>query len=382
MSERRKFLLEVGRVAAACVFMAACEQEQLAGPRRCSSDLDDVPNPAPAAELKDIYIVDGFTGLQLGTNANPYSVRDAGEFDALMRFLVPNDYLAVHYSGNFKTAGVYRWYELASRNLGKGWTVDGDAEISIDPGAISDEYVDGQPLYVLAGPARSVSGITTIGSHSALADRWKARGKVLRTGSVLLEADASIDRQTAKNFGSLGAETFVREIVGSGSITNSTFADYDPASSDDQVTVNRVMGVHALHEGNVTYASGDNQVQAHTIYLAQRGLVRNNKSFGARVFYYADYFQNKGLGFVGNECRGAEHAVQLKLSPAGDDFSHQDYWIAENDFQSWGANVSLDTCGPPTPRRFIRNIRIHPSLSVENVDNRAEFTRDACRMAA
>jgi hypothetical protein len=168
------------------------------------------------------------TGAQLGTKENPYSVRGASEFDALLAFLAPQDALAVHLDGRFKTKGVYRWGQYASRNLGKGWAVDGDAELAIDPAAIAD--VDSQPLYCLAGPAQFVGGITTIGNHSFLADRWKAGGATLRTGAVLLEGDGAIERVTMRNFGALGLESFVAVVSGGrgkGSISGGLFTDWN-----------------------------------------------------------------------------------------------------------------------------------------------------------
>lgn len=343
--------------------------------------------------VRDIYIVDGFTGSQLGTKENPYSVRGASEFDALMRFLRPNDYLAIHYAGAFKTQGVYRWGQFASRNLGKGWTVDGDAEVSLDREAISD--IDGQPLYCLAGPAQSVQGITAIGNHSLIADRWKSVRQSLRTGGVLLEGDGSIDNVTFKDFGSLGAETFVAVVSegqGPASITNSLFTDWDSSSSDTQVSVYFIAGERdsVLMEENETRATGKgNWVQGHTIYQARKGLVRNNRTFGARVGYYGDFFATKGITIETNQFWDCEHGVHLQLSPtAGDDvespkyFSHEDYVIGENDIQSSGANVSLNTLGPSTETRFIRNIRVHPSLSLENFGATDVSRSNDCRIAA
>jgi hypothetical protein len=312
---------------------------------------------------------------------SPTDAPDAESFDALLLSLIAEDSLAIHLSGSFKTKGVYRWGRHASRNLGKNWTVDGDAEISLDPGAIS--VVDGQPLFCLAGPAHSVREITTVGNHSALADMWRAERKMLRTGSVLLYGDGAIDGVPLKNFGALRApgqpkevssETFIIEIVGSGSITNCPFSDYDPASSDDQVTVRRIMGSEngemitdkpCLMEGNRTEASGDNQVQAHTIYWARNGTVRKNITRGVKVGYYGDWGVTKGIEIYENDFEALDHGVQLKLSP-GQDFSHEDYTIGPNKIISRGANVSIDTVGPPTATRYIRGIRIHSSLSLEN----------------
>lgn len=391
MSARRRFMLECGRTAAALLMMA-CRADRLMLPA-CDRDNPAPPDPAPARELRDVYIVDGSTALQLGTKENPYSVRGAAEFDALLAFLRPTDDLALHFAGMFKTAGVYRWGQYASRNLGRGWTVDGDAEIALDPDAIT--AIDGQPLYCLAGPASRVSGVSTRGSHSVLADRFPAS---LRTGGVLLEGDGEIDDVKFWDFGSKTDESFVGIVTGGSgraAITNCLFDGYDPTKSNTQVTVFSIMGADdrsaprrpfVLMEGNRTIASGDNHVQAHTIYDADSGLVGRNYSDGARIGYYVDYWISKGIKIVGNRFGGwCEHGVQVRLSPTplpiAEDFSHEDYEIGENDIQSWGANVSLDTMGPSTSTRFIRNFSVHPSLSLEN-SGAENVTRSECRMAA
>lgn len=390
MSGRRKFLEECGKVAAACVFMAACEQEKLLRPAPCVTRDDSSPDSMPAAALKDVYIVDGFTGLQLGTKENPYSVRGASEFDALLQFLCAQASLAVHKTGRFKTKGVYRWGQYASRNLGKDWTVDGDAEVSLDPDAITD--VDSQPLYCLAGPAHLASGIRTIGNHSVLADRWKG---TLRTGGVLLEGDGAIDGVTFSDFGSLGSETFVGVVsggTGKASISNCLFAGWNPSTSDTQVTVFMIDGERsfASMEGNETRASGaGNWVQGHTIYQASRGLVRGNRTFGARAGYYGDFWATKGITIEGNRFLGCDHGIQLQLSPtAGNDlelpkfFSHEDYTIGANEIESRLANVSLNTYGPSTSTRFIRNISVDPSLSLENFGATDVRRETICQRAA
>lgn len=326
--------------------------------------------------MKDIFLVSDFSGPQYGTAANPYSPKTEVEFDSLLDTLLPQESLSLHWAGSFKTQGVYRWGQYARRNLGKGWTIDGTAEIALG----TPSNVDNQPIYCLAGPAASVKGITARGNHAALSHGWRGS---LRTGSVLLEGAATVDGVTSKDFGAVGAETFVVEIVGSGDIRNSVFTEHDPDCSNDQVTVFRTIAsengestspVTSIHEHNLTNAPGSKLVQAHTIYLSP-GVVRLNKSVGADVLYYADYFKNSDRTIEHNDAKDCIHGVQLKISPtAGTDlempkyFSHERYVIGVNNFQSRGVNVSLDTCGPPTDTRFIRNISVARSLSLENVE--------------
>lgn len=325
--------------------------------------------------MKEIWVVNDFAGAQNGSAANPFVAKTAAEFDALLASLRPTDSLAHRWEGSFKTRGVYRWGKFASRNLGKDWTVDGAANVSLDSDAITDR--DSQPLFCLAGPARSVKGITVRGNHSSLANGWQGS---LRTGGVLLYGQALIDGVTFKDFGAIGAETFVAEIVGSGDITDSLFTDFDPQSSDDQVTVFRTIAsengelastVRAIHEHNTTNAPGSKLVQAHTIYQSP-GLIRFNKSVGADVLYYGDYFNNRDITIEENDADACLHGVQLKLSPTprpqADSFSHENYTIGPNRFRSSGANVSLDTCGPSTSTRFIRRIAIDAGLSLENAE--------------
>lgn len=327
--------------------------------------------------MPEIWITDSFAGPQLGTRDNPFSVRRALELDALLASLLHVEGLALHFYGSFKTKGVYRWGQYATRNLGKGWTVEGDAEISLEP-----IEIDSQPIYCLAGPASRVSQIRTTGNHSKFVEDWTG---TLRTGGVLLEGDGSIDGVTFSDFGSFGAETFVAIITGGSgeaSIKNCVYWNHDPSASNDQVTVFAIMGMEkepgplrsfALMEKNQTTALGSKLVQAHTIYQTSNGLIHHNKSIGADVHVYGDYYATKGVVIEENEAENCVHGVQLKLSPtAGDDtelpksFSHENYTIGVNRFQSSGANVSLDTVGPSTPARYIKGIKVHSSLTLEN----------------
>lgn len=325
----------------------------------------------------------------------PADAPDAVAFDALMMALSPEDHLAVHLQGKFTTKGSYRWGPITAPEnwkAGKHWTIDGDAEVSIDPDAISDADIEAQPLYVIAWHPDSVSpvvrGITVNGNHSRLADRWRAKGKSLRTGGILQYGVGKIDGVEFRDCGAarapgqpsgVSAETFPVEIVGGGSITGCTFTDHDLASTDDQVSVFRIMAsengekmsdVPCLIEKNTIHAPGSKWVQGTCIY-GMPGVVRHNKQVGGYSVYYGDYFKTKGVDISFNEGSEIVHGVALKLSP-GPDFSHEDYNIGPNKFESSDVNVLLDPLGPMTATRFIRGIKVDASLSVLN--RGAEFT--------
>ena len=316
--------------------------------------------------MKDVYI------------SGPMGSR---EFDARLLSMTVEDDIALHLSGQLSTKGVYRWGQHAIRNLGRGWTVDGDAEISLEP---SDR--DNQPLFCLAGQARSVSGITVRGNHSVLAEDWPGS---LRTGGVCLYGLSRIAGVTFRDFGAtrapsqpkeISSETFVAEIVGGGSITGCKFLDHDLSSTDDQVSVFRIMAsengermsdVPCLMEKNRTNAPGSQWVQGHTIY-GLPGMVRYNNQVGGYSLYYGDYFKTKGVNISFNEAENVTHGVALKLSPG--EYSHEDYTIGPNRFASSSMNVLLDPCGPMTARRYIRGITVDASLSVLNRGAEFMFT--------
>lgn len=322
----------------------------------------------------------------------PADAPDARAFDALMLALSSEDHLAVHLQGKFTTKGTYRWGPAPDNwRAGKYWTIHLDGEVSIDPNAIPDSYIEAQPLFVIVWHPDSVSpeihGGAVNANHSLLADRWKAKGKSLRTGGIVQYGQGKIDGVTIRDCGALRApgqppeissETFVAEIVGGGSITGCTFKDHDLGTSDDQVTVFRVMAsengekmsdVPCLQEGNTTHAPGSRWVQAHCIY-GMPGVVRHNKSVGGYAFYYGDYFKTKGVDISMNEGEDIVHGVALKLSPTplpnADHFSHEDYNIGPNKFDSSNVNVLLDPYGPQTATRYIRNIKVDANLSLLN----------------
>lgn len=331
---------------------ASCNPDKLFGP--CASPIEPPP-VAPLPTGRDVFI-------------------SGGDLDAKL----PNpteESLAIHLTGSFTTKGK----SFASHNLGKNWTVDGEAEI-----AIESPEIDGYPLYCLTGAARSVSDLSLRGNHSKLSGPR-------RTGGVLLYGDGQIERVTFRDFGASGSETFVAAIVdgtGPASIRDCAFLDHNPLKSDTQVTVYFIGGERPffLMEGNETRAIGEgNWVQAHTAYQVRGGLIRNNRSFGARVGVYGDSFATKGITIVDNGFFGCEHGVQLQLSPDGigsDSFSHEDYTIGPNEITSRLANVALNTLGPSTSTRFIKGISIDSSLSLESVGAEYRWTRGCERMAA
>lgn len=351
---RREFLKKAGLIA----LLAACSPDKLFDPERCAELIAAAARPSELIALRDVYIASGDLDAKL---PNP-----------------TEENLAIHLSGAFTTRG----RAFASHNLGKNWTVDGEAEIALDN--VAD--LGGQPIYCLAGPARSVSQLTLRGNHSKLTGPR-------RTGAVLLYGDGSIDGNALLDFGSLGSETLVAAIVdgtGPASITRNRFGEFNPLTSDTQVTVYFTAGdrEQVLHQGNETDAP-EGWVQGHTIYQARGGLVMHNKTV-CRIGYYGDYFATKRIKIVGNRFLRSQYGVQLQLSPTAEDadpryFSHEDYTIGWNEIESSGANVLLNTYGPSTATRFMRGFSIDRRLSLLNVnDGATDITRaDFCaRIAA
>ena len=116
--ERREFL----RMAGVFLVTASCDPEKLFGP-----DCEPKPPiPDPEMPRRDVSI----TG---------------GNLDTTLASLDQEESLALHLSGRFATKGCYRWGQYASRNVGGNWTIDGDAQVSLEP-----QVMDSQPLYVFA----------------------------------------------------------------------------------------------------------------------------------------------------------------------------------------------------------------------------------------
>ena len=279
-----------------------------------------------------------------------------------------------------------------------------------------------EEVWALQPRGQAVRGGTLDLQFSRAVDRWRAKGKMLRIGAVALAGhQAAIEGVHVTNYGAYKYEGFPLYIQGAyGMYDRNLIAELDPAThifdadlpdeqcshitdcladgyvelSDvgDQVTVNAIMGsigertpgewrtsyrAYCYQTGNRTVASGSNAVQGHTVYQSLRALVEKNKTEGAQVGYYGDFYKTKGVVIQGNEF-GTEAApcyygIQLLLSPvaagmgnAADDFSHEDYVIGPNKIVSRSANVKLDTLGPTTATRYIRNIATDASLSLDN----------------
>lgn len=276
-----------------------------------------------------------------------------------------------------------------------------------------------EDVWALLPRGQSVRGITFDLQFQKAAPRWRAKGKKLRIGAGMLSGhQASFNASPVINYGALGYEGFPYFIQGSlGQYDRNLIARLDPEQyifddgvPDDecshivgctasqfaeaetggqQITVRVLTGgmgertpgewvqhmrAFAYQSGNRTVASGKNLVQAHCIYQCLRGRVDHNSSEGATIFYYGDFLKTKGVEIDFNVATGCYHGVKLALSPtaegmgnAADQFSHEDYTIGPNNrFSGNGPNVQLDTMGPSAATRFIRNIKVAASLSLEN----------------
>lgn len=261
---------------------------------------------------------------------------------------------------------------------------------------------------------QSVSNLNIDLQYSAAVDRWKSFGKKLRVGAGLLGGhQASYKNLLVVNWGALGCESFPLYIQGSvGKYDRDLIAKLDPAKyvfdanlpddecshivgcvfkgfanadTDDQVSLMFIAGgtgertpgewvqhmrAFAYQRGNTAAGTGMNRVQGHTIYQSLRGDVSDNVTGGCSVGYYGDFYSTRGVHIHDNtflDCRF--HGVQLQLSPTGpgaDQYSHEGYVIGKNRITSHGPNVLLDTVGPPTATRFIRNIKVEADLTLEN----------------
>jgi hypothetical protein len=251
--------------------------------------------------------------------------------------------------------------------------------------------------------------------YSKAVARWKAKGAKLRIGAAILSGhEAAIEDVHITNYGAWGQEVFPLVIDGGiGQPDRNAIALLDPAlyifdagipddqcshitgctvdgyceDSNDQVTVRMIVGnsgeiapdvwrqhfrAFAYQSGNHTIATGKNIVQCHTIYQSLRGRIDNNSWTGVQVGVYGDYCTTKGLNVLANE-GDANYGMEFFLSPTAgasktfaDQFSHENYIIGPNKLASKVADVRIDTLGPSTATRFIRNISVDASLSLSN----------------
>ncbi len=331
----------------------------------------------------------------------------------------PNDY--TQYPG-FRIGR--QWTFDSGTNATLAWDVDAvpDSAISDTPiclllstsACLTSGSLSPQAVWDLQPRGQAVRNLNIDLQFSKAVDRWKSKNAKLKiAGAMLAGHEASIEKVHITNIGALGVENFPLLIVGAiGSwdrdliaqldpnkyifdanipdvecshITDCVADGYDELDSNNQVTVRMIAGnigertpgewiqhmrAYAYQSGNNTIATGKNFVQAHTIYQVLRGSIANNKSQGAAIGVYGDFDSTTNLNISLNQFLTCDYGIRLLLSPTGpgfEQFSHENYTIGPNMITSSGPNVSLDTCGPSTPTRYIRNFSIDSALSLEAI---------------
>jgi hypothetical protein len=315
------------------------------------------------------------------------------------------------------------------------WNVDAvpDEEITDEPrwliasteGRFKSIDLSPQECWDLLPRGQRVRGLNFDLQFPKAAERWRAKGKTLRIGAGMLAGhQASWEHCHATNYGALGAENFPFYIQGGlGQYDRNLIAQLDPAThifdanlpdqkcshitdcsldgyatadTDTQVTCGLIQGnigerspgEWVQHMRAFAYASRvtariadprPNRVQLVTLYQTLRGRVDNCWSDGLSVGYYGDTYSSKGIELLYNAFLNCGyHGVHLPLSPGGpcpEQYSHEDYLIdASNTITSQGMNVMLDTLGPATPTRYIRNIGVDPKFSL-GLNGAAVITR-------
>lgn len=402
----------------------------------------------------EVWISGTFSGSQNGTKTNPYTARNAAEFDALMGSFASDELVVSFWPDQYYTKGEYEWGQYAGANwrMGKRWQIEGNGStLTVQP-----EFVDSAPLHMICTreqltfpETRTVTGeqvwaglpvgqavrnLNFDAKHSVLADRWKAADCLLKTGATILQGhNAAIEKCGAHNFGALRnskgeyAEAFPFMICGAmgapdrdalatldpekyifdaegtpSHIIDCTFTGYDPSSSDDQVTVfaittsvgepggwntgnwKQLFRANAYQTGNSVVASGNNLVQAHTIYEVLKGTIRGNTSVGAYVGTYGDFYSTKNLDIYENSFRQTWQGIRILLSPDGSnpqDFYHEGYNIGPNDIESSDVDVYIDTLAnlrPTSATRYIRNMNVDKSLSLRAVGVEGLYRTKEC----
>lgn len=316
----------------------------------------------------------------------------AEKHDEIMRSLATTATRVRYGGGLFKTAGSPQW----GGREGRGFTIDcevvldKDTVVEIDPDAIRLEDVSSEPFHIFRSQAlhekfaaqfsslsaealwallprgQSVKGGTLRGNFSKLVDRWKAAGQVLTPSGVILQGhEAAIEDVRLEDFGALGGEAFPSVITGAlGSPTQDKLAELDPAThvfdlanpggadvshtknvrftkyrpelSNNQVTVNMIVGsvgrvngvgewkhlmrAHCYHETPSTDDLGDphdNLVQVATIYDALSGHLIRGESNGAMCLYYSDFYTMQRLRVIGGTAGRCLSGVRILLSNTG-----------------------------------------------------------------
>jgi hypothetical protein len=209
--------------------------------------------------MSEIFIVNDFAGVQKGTKDNPYSVKTASEFDALIASQI---YDENHWhrrgtiinlgGGEFLTGGCYEWGPFANYDrprIGPDWQIIGtgpDTIISLDPNAIPDEQVNDWPLHILCSAGQwqqylwwgreaewaalapedlwkglsqgqLVKDLTLRLNYSKLIDRWIGKGFSLKlSGAVLQGHGAACENVSVRDFGAHRTTDKDGQLVGAG----------------------------------------------------------------------------------------------------------------------------------------------------------------------
>lgn len=348
----------------------------------------------------------------------------------------------------YSVTPVLEWDEDNTRRMPPHeFTLNGQGStVYLDTERVTDEMLRVQaPLHVLTSAVRwargksgsdlikaipsgqAVKNLKIVGQHSKLSERAKGLGVSLRITAVCLQgSNTTIDSVQAVDFGAHGYEAFPFVITGvldgldrhafsavdpgfmfgPATISNTDFSGYVPDASNNQVTVNMIVG--GTCPGQITTspwqelapwrqimrqraeirdckasATGKNIVQGFTVYQAIRGLIDGCSTDGAAIGVYGDYYSTKGLHVTpNNSFMGGDWGAVFRLSPTtanvsglAEQFSHEDYVIGKFQCNAREGDVYLNADpmpdGSQPTTRFIRNIAVDERLRVGNEGNRA-----------
>jgi hypothetical protein len=305
----------------------------------------------------------------------------------------------------------------------------------------------GEQVFAALPRGQAVRGGTFVPHHSQLVERWKAKGHSLRGGAVCLHGqNAAIERANVVDGGAwryvppgqrfdampsaesfpllisiatsgydqtklanLDPEKYLADRKGDGEVSHlvgNTFDGYVPSASNDQVSFGMINGGYGergrtwderrvgdwgflwredcYSENNIIRASGSNLVQGLTHYLAKKGRIRGNKSYGADVLCYWDYLQSEGQTVEENVATDCRIGIVLQLSPGppvdlARSFYIKEFTLGLNKLEAREAQVSIrpfaaewiEECRKagvsPTPNtRSISGIRVDKSLTAHD----------------
>lgn len=273
-----------------------------------------------------------------------------------------------------------------------------------------------------------VRNITLNLNYSKFIDRWIAFGKALKLSGGLLQGHGgAFENVTVKDFGAhhvvdadgklvgAGAEAFPLIIAGSvdgfdrnklsrlpntfvfdshlpdekcAHMTGCQYIDYSDADSNDQVTLNMIIGnkgqpsvspfsagddtspfvqhyrkfayqQHNLVQLPATNSALKNQVQAFTMYQTLRADCSFNKVSNIQTGYYSDWDRSFNVDIHDNEFLRVLRGAAFLLSPVGPDCEHFEstgHKVRRNKISQvgtdsdWHAGVLLLKLDFPTPR--------------------------------